>query len=120
MGDFKELRVWQNGLDLVVDIYKMTRVGEFAKDFGLKNQIQRASVSIPSNIAEGDERKTTKEAICFFNISKGSAAEVIAQLHLAYRIGYIDKETFDRLEDNTERTRAILKNLIKARMGNSK
>ncbi len=115
MGNFKELRVWSDSIDLATGIYKITSKKPFANDFGLSNQIQRAAVSIASNIAEGDERDTYKEALRFFKISKGSAAEVITQLNIAYRIGYLDENTFKRTEDFTEKIRASLKKLIKAR-----
>ena len=115
MGKFKELRVWQDSMDLVTGIYQITGKGKFAEDFGLRNQIQRAGVFIPSNIAEGDERKSNKEAIYFFNIAKGSAAEVITQINVAYRIGYIDETIFTKFENQTEKVRASLKNLIRAR-----
>ena len=115
MGRFKELRVWQDSMDLCEQIYSITSTGLFEKDFGLKNQIQRAVVSISSNIAEGDERATNKESIHYFNMAKGSTAEVITQLNIAYRVGYIDKVSFSELEDLTEKTRASLKNLIAAR-----
>ena len=58
MGDFKTLRVWNEGIQLAESIYEITKIGAFSRDFGLRDQIQRASVSIPSNIAEGEERKT--------------------------------------------------------------
>ena len=115
MGRFKELRVWQDSLELAEQIYSITSSGSFRKDFGLKNQIQRAVVSISSNIAEGDERATNKESIHYFNMAKGSTAEVITQLNIAYRIGYINKGSFRELEDMAEKTRASLKNLIAAR-----
>ena len=117
MGNFKELRVWSDAIDLATGIYKITKRKPFSSDFGLANQIQRAAVSIASNIAEGDERGTNKEAIRFFNISKGSAAEVITQLNIAYRIGYLDEITFRKIEDFTEKIRASIKKLIKARKG---
>jgi len=116
MGNFKNLRVWNEGIDLAEHIYNITRTGDFKRDFGLANQIQRASVSISSNIAEGDERKTNIEAKYYLNVAKGSAAEVITQLHIANRIGYIDLETFDKLENLTEKIRASIKNLIKSKM----
>ena len=65
MGNFKELRVWQRGVRLATEVYAITQQGNFARDFGLSNQIQRAVVSISSNIAEGDERNTDKEAVLF-------------------------------------------------------
>ena len=88
---------------------------EGVSQVGLRNQIQRAGVSIPSNIAEGDERKSNKEAVYFFNIAKGSAAEVITQINIAYRIGYIDEMIFTKFENQAEKVRASLKNLIKSR-----
>ena len=115
MGDFKKLRVWQEGVNLATDIYTITRREPFSKDFGLSNQIQRATVSIASNIAEGDERGTNKESIYFFNVAKGSSAGVITQLHIAHNIGYIEKKTLEILEERTRKINASLKNLIKAR-----
>ena len=118
MGNFKELRVWQDSIVLAEEIYKITRSSPtFSKDYGLSNQIQRAAVSVASNIAEGDERGTNREAVHFFNISKGSSAEVITQLYIAHRIGYIDEETLIKLENQCEKTRASLKKLIQARGG---
>lgn len=115
MGKFKNLRVWEDSVNLCANIYHITQQEPFVKDFGLCNQIQRASVSIASNIAEGDERGTNKEAIYFFNIAKGSTAEVITQLHIAHRIGYINDKVLEKLEDNCEKIRASLKNLIKVK-----
>lgn len=119
MGKFKEPRVWQDSVDLAQKIYLVTNQAEFAKDFGLKDQIRRAVVSIPSNIAEGDERGSNRQSVYFFNISKGSSAEVITQLNIAFRIGYLDKATFESLERETDLIRAALKNLIKARGGDN-
>ena len=118
MGRFKELRVWQDSMELAEKIYSTTKLRSFQKDFGLRSQIQRAAVSISSNIAEGDERATNKESIYYFNMAKGSVAEVITQLNIAFRIGYIDKKSFDKLENLAEKTRASLKKLIAARKKN--
>ena len=117
MGKFKELRVWQDAILLAEEIYKITRLSAFSKDFGLSNQIQRAVVSIASNIAEGDERGTNRESVHFFNIAKGSSAEVITQLNIAHRIGYIDAESLAGLENSCEKIRASLKRLIDSRGG---
>lgn len=118
MGNFKGLYVWQDAIKLATGIYKITAKEPFCRDYGLSNQIQRAAVSVASNIAEGDERGTNKESIHFFNIAKGSAAEVITQLNIAYQIGYIDELTFTKAEDFTEKIRASLKKLIEARQRN--
>ena len=115
MGNFKELRVWKEAINLSANIYHITRKEPFSKDYGLCNQIQRASVSIASNIAEGDERDSEKGSTYFFNIAKGSAAEVITQLYIAQKIGYINEQTLKRLEDDAEKIIASLKKLIKAR-----
>ena len=69
MGNFKELKVWQQSKDLAVDIYRLTEQGLFIKDFGLRDQMRRSSVSIPSNIAEGDDLDTDKQSIRHFYIA---------------------------------------------------
>jgi four helix bundle protein len=79
MGKFQDLKVWQRSKDLAVYIYKLTDKGAFAKDFSLRDHIRRATVSIPSNIAEGDDLGSNKQAIRHFYISKGSAAETLTQ-----------------------------------------
>jgi four helix bundle protein len=112
MGNFKNLRVWQESINLAESIYLITRRNQFSKDWGLRDQIQRTTVSIASNIAEGEERLSPKENIYYLNVAKGSAAEVITQLHIANRIGYINQTDHLRLEDQTEKIRALIKNLI--------
>ena len=87
LKNFKELDVWIESCELAVEMYDVTNKGEFAKDFGLRDQIRRCSVSIPSNIAEGKERETVNELIRYLYIAKGSAGELSAQLFIAFRIG---------------------------------
>ena len=112
-----DLRVWKEGKDLAVEIYNISEKGKFGKDFGLKNQIRRAAVSIPSNIAEGDETTTNKQSIHYFNISKGSAAEVVTQLIIARDIGYLSYEDSDLLIEKARKIGAMLNKLIKVRSG---
>ncbi|MEL7313344.1 MAG: four helix bundle protein [Cyanobacteria bacterium J06559_3] len=81
---FEDLRVWQQGIALVKQIYALTNTGSLQKDFGLRDQLQRASVSIPTNIAEGFERSSTKEYIRFLVIAKGSSGEVRSLLRVAF------------------------------------
>lgn len=88
---------------------------ELNKDFGLRDQMRRSSVSIPSNIAEGDELNTNKQAVQYFYIAKASTAELQTQLLLANKIGYISLESFKRLNNTCDKIRAMLNNLIKAR-----
>ena len=109
---FEEINAWQNARGLVKDVYKMTRSGDFGKDYGLKDQIQRAAVSICSNIAEGFERRGNKEFINFLWIAKGSAAEVCSQLHNAKDIGYITDEQFKSIYDSAKQIGGMLFNLI--------
>lgn len=94
-GGFKSLKVWQRSKELAVHIYNITNTGAFNKDYGLRDQIRRAAVSIASNIAEGDERETDKEAVRYFYVAKGSSAEVLTQAIIAHEIGYVTKETFE-------------------------
>lgn len=117
MGKFKDLRVWNDAMELAEKVYALTKNHAFSQDFALRHQITRAVISIPSNIAEGDERGTNRESVHFFNISKGSTAELITQLNLAHRLHYLDTESFMALENLAEKIRASLKNLIRARNG---
>ena len=98
MGKFQDLKVWKRGKDLAVALYKLTGHGIFSKDWGLRDQIRKAAVSIPSNIAEGDELGTNKQAIRFFFTSKGSTAEVLTQAIIAHEIGYLDDKDFQHLQ----------------------
>ncbi|RPI74691.1 MAG: four helix bundle protein [Desulfobacteraceae bacterium] len=97
INKFEEMEVWQNARTLVPLIYALCKEESFMRDFGLRDQIQRASVSIMSNIAEGFERGTNKEMIQFLFIAKASAGEVRSQLYVALDLGYIKKETFEKL-----------------------
>ena len=112
---FKDLAVWQRGKDLAVKIYKISGQGALKGDFGLRDQIRRSAVSIPSNLAEGDERNTDKDAVRFFYIAKGSLAELRTQLQIAYEIGYIDKDIFHNLDQEYSILGKMIGALIKAR-----
>ena len=80
-------------------IYKLSNKGTFAKDFGLRDQIRRSAVSVPSNISEGFERNANNQFIYFLVIAKGSCGECRTQLNLAFRLGYIDKKTHDAVSE---------------------
>ncbi len=92
---FEDLKVWQDARSFVVMIYKLTTKKNFQKDFGMRDQIQRASVSIINNIAEGFERDNNKEFIKFLLYSKGSAGEVRSLIYIAYDLKYITEEEFN-------------------------
>jgi four helix bundle protein len=83
IGNFEELEVWKTSMNLCTEIYRQTNTELFSKDFGLKDQIRRASVSIPSNIAEGSGRTSNKEFIRFLEIAISSSYELETQLILA-------------------------------------
>jgi four helix bundle protein len=95
--EFEDLIGWQKARELTRAIYAVTRQGVFTKDFGLCGQIQRAAVSIMSNIAEGFERGNPREFQQFLSIAKASCAEVRSQLYVALDAGYLDEETFHGL-----------------------
>ena len=109
---FEEINAWHNARELVKDVYAMTGSGDFSKDYGLKDQIQRASISICSNIAEGFERRGNKEFINFLWIAKGSAAEVCSQLYNARDLGYITDKGFKVMYDSSKQIGGMLFNLI--------
>jgi four helix bundle protein len=115
MGDFQKLKVWQLAKDLTVKIYKLAQKKEFLNDFGFKDQIQRSALSIPSNISEGDEQGSNKQSIRYFNIAKGSSAELITQLIIGNEIGYIDKSNSDQLINECRIVSVMLTKLISAR-----
>ncbi|RKY74558.1 four helix bundle protein [candidate division KSB1 bacterium] len=95
---FREIRIWQKARDLATYIYKITDSPSFKKDYGLRNQIRRAAVSIPSNIAEGDKRDTNKESVRFLYIANGSLAELLTQFEISKAIGYISNDEFEYIE----------------------
>jgi len=105
---FKEIESWQKARELVKEIYQMTNNGSFSKDYGLKDQIQRASVSIMSNIAEGFDSGSRKSFIRFLNYSYGSASEVESLLFVALDLNYITKKEFERISEKIK----VIKNLI--------
>jgi four helix bundle protein len=119
MGKFENLRVWQKSKDLSVRIYKLTYESPFTKDYSLKDQIRRASVSVPGNIAEGDESGTNKLASRYFYSAKGSVAELITQIIIASEIGYISETTGNELVDECKGISAMLNNLIKIRLNST-
>ena len=105
---FEEIRAWQEARILVREVYKITRQGEFARDFGLKDQIQRAAVSVMTNIAEGFDDDSKAEFARFLGYSRRSAVEVQSLLYAAVDVGYIDQTNFDTLYQQAEKTKALV------------
>jgi four helix bundle protein len=110
---FEDLNVWQDSRVLTAKIYGLSGNIKFSKDFGLAGQIQRAAVSVMSNIAEGFARGSNKEFIQFLFISKGSLAEVNSQLYVALDLKYITKDEFDEMNISAKNLAKRLVALIK-------
>ena len=119
---FRDLKVWQRGMDLTVLCYQLTKGFPKKEMYGLISQIQRAAVSIPSNIAEGQQRQHTKEFIQFLSIASGSLAELETHLELAERLEYIKSdqrsEVF-RQTDELGRMLGGLKKVLKKKLATS-
>ncbi len=105
---FEDILAWQKARELTRQIYAQTKCGQFAKDFGLRDQIQRASVSNMANIAEGFDRGGDKEFIQFLSVSKGSCGEVKSHLYVALDQSYISMEQFDQLYQRTDEVSRLL------------
>jgi four helix bundle protein len=112
---FKDLKVWEIAKNLAVRIFRISKDSDLNNDFGLRDQIRRASISIPSNLAEGDERDTDKDSIRFFYIAKGSLAEVRTQLQIAFEVGYIAQDIFKGLDQEYKNLGRKIGALRKAR-----
>jgi four helix bundle protein len=110
---FEEIEVWKLSRNIVNEIYIITDTQSFSKDFGLKDQIRRSAVSIPSNIAEGYERKSNTEFIRFLYIAKGSAGELRTQLYLAKDLDYINEDIFNNFIIKSEEISKSLSGFIK-------
>jgi len=105
---FTEIKAWQAGRELAKSVYGVTGTGRLSKDYGLKDQMQRAAVSVNSNIAEGFERDSNAEFVKFLGYAKGSAGELLSQVITAHDIGYLDDETYENLSETIERISAML------------
>jgi four helix bundle protein len=110
---FEELESWKKARQLTNTIYEATATGSFTRDFGLKDQIRRASISILSNIAEGFERGGDKEFSQFLAVAKGSCGEVRAQLYIAFDQGYLSKDLFERLFNAANEIGRLISGLMK-------
>jgi four helix bundle protein len=115
VGGFEDLEVWQISMELSIKAYKLTLKSPLEKDYGLRDQIRRSAVSIPSNIAEGDERNSNPDSIRHFRIAKGSLAEIRTQLKIASEIGYLDKKEFEYFNEEYRKLGQKLGRLIEVR-----
>jgi four helix bundle protein len=109
---FEDIEAWQKARELTKIVYQLSGHGHFAKDFGLRDQIRGASVSIMANIAEGFERDGTGEFIQFLAIAKGSAAEVLSHAYVALDQGFIRQSDLDSLADKISRVSRMIAALM--------
>ncbi len=112
--DFRDLDVWKLSMELVEDVYKITKAFPKSEMFGLTDQMRRASISIPSNIAEGNGRQHSKEYVNFLYIALGSLLELITQTELAKRLDYINSQQSTLIAERCTRINKMLRALIKA------
>jgi len=116
MGDFNKLIVWQNARKIAVDVYRLTSEGRLRNDFGFRDQIQRAAVSIPVNIAEGEQLGSDKQSVRHLLIARGSSAELMTLLSIGEEIGHIPAESAQNLIGDCRYLSISLTKLIKTRL----
>jgi four helix bundle protein len=109
----KKLEAWKQSMDLVVEIYKVTNDFPHQEIYGLTNQVRRAAVSIPSNIAEGAARQTKKEFTNFLHVAQGSLSELDTQIEIANRLGFIDGKCRQSLDEKMEPIDKMITGLIR-------
>lgn len=109
---FEDIKAWQKAREISKQVYVVTSTGMFSRDFGLKDQIRRAAVSVMSNIAEGYARKTNREFAYFLFISHGSLAEIQSLSYVALDQGYIDRPSFERTYSLCDEVSKMLSGLI--------
>lgn len=111
---FEDLLVWQKGMEVVKQVYLISRQGELGRDFALRDQLRRAAISIPTNIAEGFERSSRKEYLSFLNYAKGSTGEVRSLLNVAAELGYLEQSQHEVLRQAVMELSRYLANQIKS------
>jgi four helix bundle protein len=112
---YRDLKVWRDGKQLAVEVCQLCRHPPLSTDWGLRDQLCRSAVSIPSNIAEGEARGGDRESVRFFSISAGSLAELRTQLEIAFELGLLSPETQKDLDARLDRLAAGIGSLIRSR-----
>jgi four helix bundle protein len=110
--NFEDLEIWKEARHLTREIYTLSKTSQFSKDYGLRDQMQGAAISMMSNIAEGFERGGNQEFIQFLYIAKGSCGELRSQLYVALDQGHIDRKAADSLLISLKRLSVMIKHLI--------
>ena len=111
--DFHDLNIWKESRVLVKDVYELLKKFPSSEKYALSDQIRRAIVSVPSNIAEGFDRGSNKEIKQFLMVARGSLAEVYTQVTLAYDLEYINKPDFEKIEQNIIKIRKMINAFIR-------
>lgn len=112
MASYKELKVWQKGIHLVKDIYKVTDAFPKGEHFGLVDQLRRASISIPSNIAEGNGRHSRGDYIHYLHIARGSCYEMETQVIISKELGFLDEAQYQSLSTQIDEVGRMLNAMI--------
>jgi four helix bundle protein len=112
--DYRDLFAWQHAIDLVESVYRVTREWTKEEAYGLTNQVRRAAVSVPSNIAEGQGRNSAKEFLHFLGIANGSIRELETQMLIAARLHYTDESTCAAVMKQAADTGNLLRGLIRS------
>ena len=112
---YERLEIWQKAKQLAVQVYALTENDRFKHDFALRDQIRRSAISVPSNIAEGDERQSDKESIRFFYIAKGSIAELRTQLCISFELEKIGEQDYRHLNQEYKTLAYQIGSIINAR-----
>lgn len=111
-SDYKELQVWQKAMDLVVEVYNIIKLLPKEETYGISDQIRRSAVSIPSNIAEGQSRNSSKEFIQFLSIARGSLAELETQLLICVKVNMLSNDNIDNILIATKEIGKMIKGLM--------
>ncbi len=114
MPGYRDLKVWELGVELSLEVYRLSSSFPKNEQYGLSSQIQRAAVSITSNIAEGHARKSQKEFLRFLNIAKGSLAELETQLIIANRLGFVEDDRISVVLNKAEDESRMLSSLMRS------
>jgi four helix bundle protein len=111
---FEDLQAWKHAINLTEVIYKISSTGKFAKDYGLKDQLQRAAVSIMLNIAEGFDSGSSKTFLTFLRYAYRSVSEVKAIIYLALKLEYLDEKQFNNIKTMIEEVHRVTAGLIRS------
>ena len=113
INKFEDLECWKRARRFTIEIYKVTGIGKFARDFALRDQIRRAAISILSNVAEGFERGGDNEFLQFLSVAKGSSGEARSQLYVALDQSYVSQNQFESLSKSVTEVSQLISGLMK-------